>query len=231
LLKLIVDSIDTWPPHAWTAGDRLAAFEWDDWHWGPISPLLIWDEYGYPVRFPMIGEFVLTEWWTPAADSGVVDSELVKMVYTVDVWNHKDSNGDTWVTVCDYLLLHFNLPAALDSQTCWYHVEEVGASYPGYSTYILKLKAEVPPATPTLCQCDCHADPQCDGNTDVLDVVLAVNVAFRGAPPIIDPNPLCPYTDTDCTCDGVTNVLDVVHFVNVAFRGGDPAVEFCDPCP
>ncbi|HUU45557.1 MAG TPA: M14 family zinc carboxypeptidase [Acidobacteriota bacterium] len=80
------------------------------------------------------------------------------------------------------------------------------------------------------CACDCHADPECDGVINVLDVVLAVNTAFRGAPPIADPVYACPYVTTDVTCDGVTNVLDVVHFVNAAFRGGDPAVEFCDPC-
>ena len=32
------------------------------------------------------------------------------------------------------------------------------------------------------CACDCHADPsQCDGLQDVTDVVLVVNVSFRGA--------------------------------------------------
>jgi hypothetical protein len=78
------------------------------------------------------------------------------------------------------------------------------------------------------CTCPCHADPQCDGVTNVLDVVAAVNVAFRGASAVTDPN--CPFQQTDATCDGVTNVIDVVRFVNVAFRGGDVAAEFCDPC-
>jgi len=80
------------------------------------------------------------------------------------------------------------------------------------------------------CACDCHADPQCDGVTNVLDVVNTVNVAFRGAADITDPNASCPLTTTDVDCSGFTDVLDVVHVVNVAFRGGDPAVEFCDPC-
>ncbi|HUU45891.1 MAG TPA: hypothetical protein VM118_09175, partial [Acidobacteriota bacterium] len=78
------------------------------------------------------------------------------------------------------------------------------------------------------CSCPCHGDPQCDGATDVLDVVKAVNVAFRGAVAITDP--LCPTEQTDVSCDGVTNVIDVVKFVNVAFRNGDVMAEFCDPC-
>ena len=80
------------------------------------------------------------------------------------------------------------------------------------------------------CACACHADPECDGVVNVLDVVLAVGTAFRGSDPIDDPIYACPYITTDVNCDGVTNVLDVVHFVNVAFRGGDPATEFCEPC-
>ncbi|HUU45785.1 MAG TPA: CARDB domain-containing protein, partial [Acidobacteriota bacterium] len=80
------------------------------------------------------------------------------------------------------------------------------------------------------CACDCHADPECDGVTSILDVVLAVNVAFRGGDPIPDPNPACPFETTDVNCDNVTNILDVILLVDVAFRGGDPAEQFCDPC-
>jgi len=81
----------------------------------------------------------------------------------------------------------------------------------------------------TFCNCPCRSDPQCDGITNVLDVVTAVDVAFRGQTPTVDLG--CPFPRTDVTCDRVTNVLDVVHFVNVAFRGGDPNVEFCEECP
>jgi hypothetical protein len=81
------------------------------------------------------------------------------------------------------------------------------------------------------CACDCHADPaQCTGTVDVLDVVQAVNVAFRNYPDVLDPNAGCPYTTTDANCTGATDVLDVVLFVNVAFRNADAASEFCDPC-
>ncbi|HUU45358.1 MAG TPA: hypothetical protein VM118_06455 [Acidobacteriota bacterium] len=78
------------------------------------------------------------------------------------------------------------------------------------------------------CSCSCHTDPQCDGVTNVLDVVQTVNVAFRGALPKFDDN--CPYERTDADCTGYTNVIDVVKMVNVAFRGGLPSVNFCDGC-
>ncbi|HSG99676.1 MAG TPA: hypothetical protein VLB27_06480, partial [candidate division Zixibacteria bacterium] len=78
------------------------------------------------------------------------------------------------------------------------------------------------------CFCPCHGDPVCDGVVTVLDVVMAVNAAFRGDDPVTDPG--CPRAQTDVSCDGFTNVLDVVKYVNVAFRSGDPATEFCDPC-
>ena len=80
------------------------------------------------------------------------------------------------------------------------------------------------------CLCDCRADPICDGITNATDVTAVVDVAFRGTPPVPDPNGQCQYMTTDADCSGTTNVLDVVHFVNVAFRGGDPAIEFCYPC-
>ncbi len=80
------------------------------------------------------------------------------------------------------------------------------------------------------CDCDCHGDPQCDGVTNVFDVTHAVNIAFRGADAILDPNILCTLQTTDVDCNGVTSIFDVTRFVNVAFRGGDPNVEFCSPC-
>jgi hypothetical protein len=79
-----------------------------------------------------------------------------------------------------------------------------------------------------LCECPCHCDPQCDGVSDVLDVVRSVNVAFRNEIPIR--SALCPYDQSDVDCDDDTDVFDVVHLVAVAFRNADPAGEFCDPC-
>jgi len=80
------------------------------------------------------------------------------------------------------------------------------------------------------CGCDCFADPACDAITNVFDVVAGVDVAFRNAPPILDPDPSCPREDTDINCNNVTNVFDVVGLVDVAFRNADPQTTFCDPC-
>ncbi|HUU46344.1 MAG TPA: hypothetical protein VM118_11495 [Acidobacteriota bacterium] len=81
------------------------------------------------------------------------------------------------------------------------------------------------------CYCSCLADPECDGLANVLDVVKAVDVAFRGASAEADPLAQCPYERTDADCSGDTDVLDVVRIVNVAFRSGDPATEYFEPCP
>jgi len=81
------------------------------------------------------------------------------------------------------------------------------------------------------CACACHGDPICDGAHNIQDVSKTIAVAFRGAPPVIDPNPLCPYTDTDVNCDGVTTIIDVTKMSNVVFRGANPNTEFCHPCP
>ena len=80
------------------------------------------------------------------------------------------------------------------------------------------------------CHCVCHGDPNCDNVLDVLDAVMAVDVAFREAPAMPDPEPLCPGRRTDVDCGGETNVLDVVRFVNVAFRNEPRGDNFCDPC-
>lgn len=81
------------------------------------------------------------------------------------------------------------------------------------------------------CQCLCAADPACDGvRSDIVDVVQAITVAFRGGAPITDPSPTCPFTPTDVNCSGATDVVDIVKIVSVAFRGGSPLVEYCDPC-
>ncbi len=85
------------------------------------------------------------------------------------------------------------------------------------------------------CACDCHGDPSplgaCDGMQTVTDVSQVINVAFRGAAAILDPNGNCPYQTTDVNCSGQTEIVDVTKMVNVAFRGANVATEFCNPCP
>lgn len=79
------------------------------------------------------------------------------------------------------------------------------------------------------CSCPCKYDPQCDGViSNVQDVVVTVNVAFRGVAGTIDPG--CPRERTDVDANGFTNVQDVVAVVNVAFRGQSAASSYVDPC-
>ncbi|MEW5701813.1 MAG: SBBP repeat-containing protein [Candidatus Zixiibacteriota bacterium] len=81
------------------------------------------------------------------------------------------------------------------------------------------------------CACDCFGNPDCvEHRVDVFDVVMTINVAFRGAPAVVDPDSDCPRDVTDVDCNGLTDISDVLKFVNVAFRNALPSVEFCDPC-
>lgn len=81
------------------------------------------------------------------------------------------------------------------------------------------------------CECNCHADPQCDGYHDIVDWMKVKNVAQGSSPPIPDPNPFCPRVTTDVNCDGVTNNTDKNLMYGVVFLGDDPNQVFCDPCP
>lgn len=84
-------------------------------------------------------------------------------------------------------------------------------------------------ASASLCTCPCWADPQCDGvRSNVQDVVVTINVAFRGLVGTIDPG--CPLERTDVNASGFTNVQDVVAAVNVAFRGASVAATYVNPC-
>ena len=88
--------------------------------------------------------------------------------------------------------------------------------------FVLEFTGEV-----LSCDCSCHGDPECDGESDVLDVVRSAGEAFRDEPPITDA--ACTHysrTDTDCDCS--VDVLDVVRIVDRAFRN-NPA-PFCDAC-
>ena len=80
-----------------------------------------------------------------------------------------------------------------------------------------------------------HADPVCDGEHNILDVVMVANRAYRAYEALNDPSCAAHGVTvdglTDVNCDGVTDVMDHVRMVNVAFRGMDPLTQFCDPCP
>lgn len=82
------------------------------------------------------------------------------------------------------------------------------------------------------CGCVHHGDPSGDGvSADVVDLILAVGVAFRAAPAESDPASCCPVVKTDLDCDGLTTVVDVVKMIELAFRNGDPVQVLCQPCP
>ena len=84
------------------------------------------------------------------------------------------------------------------------------------------------------CDCHCQSDPECDGRTDVLDVIRTIDRAFRGLAPTKDVTCFAHSQTvdgrTDINCSGATDVLDVVVMINVAFRGQDPATQFCRLC-
>ncbi len=84
------------------------------------------------------------------------------------------------------------------------------------------------------CDCRCQSDPECDGRTDVLDVIHTIDRAFRGLSPTKDfaciPHGQTVDGRTDVNCSGATDVVDVVVMINVAFRGMDPATQFCHLC-
>ncbi len=77
------------------------------------------------------------------------------------------------------------------------------------------------------CDCTCHADPTCDGNPTVLDVVNVVTIAFRNGTDTVDPT--CSHVGrTDTNCDCAVDILDVVNMVGHAFR--NDVTPFCDAC-
>ena len=79
------------------------------------------------------------------------------------------------------------------------------------------------------CDCPCKYDPQCDAViSDILDVTLTINRAFRGAAAVQDPS--CPVERTDVDASSATDVIDVTKVINVAFRGQTVAANYVDPC-
>lgn len=86
---------------------------------------------------------------------------------------------------------------------------------------------------PDCFHCYCQGDSyECDkGWIDIIDVVRAINVSFRGEAPTPDPSPVCPYMRTDINCDGATDLRDIVGIIDVAFNNQSEANAFCNPCP
>lgn len=86
---------------------------------------------------------------------------------------------------------------------------------------------------PDCFHCYCQGDSyECDkGWIDIIDVVRAINVSFRGEAPTPDPSPVCRYLRTDIDCDGSTDLRDIVGIIDVAFHNQPESVAFCNTCP
>lgn len=118
-------------------------------------------------------------------------------------------------------------PAPSDLGTWYATVKASDGS--GTDSILVEINV-VPPA----CVCTCHADPECNSVTTVVDVVAVIGRAFRNDAPMYDAS--CPPHGStvdgrsDVDCSGATTVVDVVRMVDVAFRNADPATKFCDPC-
>jgi hypothetical protein len=78
------------------------------------------------------------------------------------------------------------------------------------------------------CFCRCHGDPECDGEADILDVVRAVNTAFRDSPEVTDQD--CTHSRTDLDASGMTDVIDVARLIDLAMNNGQPEEVVTDPC-
>lgn len=81
---------------------------------------------------------------------------------------------------------------------------------------------------PERCACACAGDPYCDGVLDAADVVMLIDVAYRGRPVTLTNG--CPLANTDVDCSGATNAIDAVRMIDVVFRAFPPETHFCNPC-
>ena len=77
------------------------------------------------------------------------------------------------------------------------------------------------------CDCRYHGDIDADGDIDVFDVILIVDVAFRNGPnPPADP--YCHHFNrADVNCDGQIDVFDAIIEVAASFQNDDRR---CRPC-
>lgn len=118
------------------------------------------------------------------------------------------------------------LPGFFEIDTaCWLPANSIGFAtenggfiQPAFTKGVIELR----------CDCPCHADPFCDGFTNIQDVVNLVDVAFRNEDP--GAQQFCPHMPQDVNCDDIINIVDVIIMVDVAFRNADPNVVFCNPC-
>ncbi len=73
--------------------------------------------------------------------------------------------------------------------------------------------------------CPWFEDITADGVVNAMDIVLVIDMVYRGAPSIRDPG--CPKERGDFDCDGYLTVFDVILIIDVVFSGSQLT---CDPC-
>lgn len=78
------------------------------------------------------------------------------------------------------------------------------------------------------CDCACLGDPNCDSQTDVIDLVETINVAFRGMVAVTDSD--CMLSCTDLNASGATDIVDVTLMVRAVFRGEPIETIVSNPC-
>jgi hypothetical protein len=78
------------------------------------------------------------------------------------------------------------------------------------------------------CDCACLGDPNCDSETDVIDLVETINVAFRGMAGVTDSD--CMLSRTDLNASGATDIVDVTLMVRAVFRGEPIETIVTNPC-
>jgi hypothetical protein len=157
------------------------------------------------------------------------------------VYTNPASPPANWLTVNGAQSLPLSNPVGSADQNLTVLLSAVGLAHESYSAEIriahndsTQGGADTIPIFFTVDPCLCHADPVCDGTTNVQDVIKVVDRAFRGFAEIVDPG--CPHPlpaldgTTDVDCSGSTSVVDVVRIVNVTFRGANAATQFCAPC-
>lgn len=75
------------------------------------------------------------------------------------------------------------------------------------------------------CVCACWSDPQCNGQTNVIDLVRVIQILFENHAATISPQ--CPTLDADFNCDCFIDVLDLGKIIDILFRGD---TTICNPC-
>jgi hypothetical protein len=75
------------------------------------------------------------------------------------------------------------------------------------------------------CVCACWADPHCNGELNVIDLVIVIQILFENRPAANSLN--CPPPDADFNCDCFIDIQDFAKVVDLLFAGDE---EYCNPC-